>query len=431
MKHKILIYSILIFSFFSCQMDESQNFEVEKVNLEIALSEQEVEILAEFRDSPISEIIPSTNQIVLKFKEGIQEAEREALSNYHGAISRKKCSCTNGSNLYELWTFDEEINIEPKTGAIRDEGGLEFVAQNFSFTNSLQYLDGEPNWIELIDSNLNQDYISKIVDVNQGITIAVLDAGLDTNFHNAFSAKFLHNSDPGVCGELSGWDFVDDDNNPFETFPYLHGTMVTYIIHSELSKSNINHNILPVRVADAYGNASFFNIICGLEYAIEKQANLINLSLGWYGNNTYADQIISNLISNTSSIIVASAGNKGSDNDLVPHFPSNYAHDNVVAVASADLVSDNVAFYSNFGNTSVDFFANGNNYAFPLNGNSNLYFMNHGTSFATPFVTARAAEFLTYNGWPSNDMALRLASENSANSATHYTKPVVYSVIIK
>ena len=82
-------------------------------------------------------------------------------------------------------------------------------------------------------------------------------------------------------------------------------------------------------------------------------------------------------------LFVAAAGNDGTNNDVTPHYPSNYADEAVISVAATDR-SNRLAGFSNFGATSVDVAAPGAGITSTLPGNR--YGSYSGTSMATPHV---------------------------------------------
>ncbi|MGH9579778.1 MAG: S8 family serine peptidase, partial [Terriglobales bacterium] len=99
-------------------------------------------------------------------------------------------------------------------------------------------------------------------------------------------------------------------------------------------------------------------------------------------NRAYANDIL----------LVAAAGNQGSDNDAAPFYPASYDLPNVISVAATDPF-DNLTSSSNFGATSVDLGAPGN---FILSTNrGGGYEYTSGTSMATPFVSGTAALVLS------------------------------------
>ena len=116
-------------------------------------------------------------------------------------------------------------------------------------------------------------------------------------------------------------------------------------------------------------------------------------------------------ISNYPGLVVCSAGNDSRDNDIIPHYPSQFTNqlDNVISVgASTEL--DEIADFSNYGETTVDIFAPGDDilscFPYARCSSTNCTVAGHfaygyhslkGTSMATPYVTGVAALMLAEN----------------------------------
>lgn len=343
----------------------------------------------------------STNSLVIKFESGVSDADKIFLRDYYEVLSYQLCEYCADHEI-ELWTFHDGIDIEPKKITIDDpSGGMHLPIYPYSY---VEYVDYEfdfqiasTNTETKSSSGLNNlssnGYQSYIKDTNDGVTIAVFDTGINPSAGGSspiFQNHFLYNaSNDGIPGIYSGWDFVNHDNDCSDDNIGLHGTAVSYIITDILNSNSyhIPHQILPLKVCNADGVASYFNFLCALNYALPR-AEILNMSLGWYDDNSddLVDNIFLYLLSQyPNAILINSAGNDNNDNDIHGHYPSGYPIDNVVAVASCNELFTDCSSFTNYGKMSVDFYAIGENIPF-LGNNLN------GTSFAAPKVTAMIAK---------------------------------------
>ncbi|QHI35905.1 Intracellular serine protease [Kordia antarctica] len=350
-------------------------------------------------------LVYSNTTLIVQYKPGTTNSEKSSIRISHG-INGSNSAPQQGFGIYEIcrcddqdiekWQFKGGINVEPKKQVIEDDideestTGLLDVDYEFIFGLDLDS--------PYIGTDSDTGYTSYIKALNPGITIAVLDTGIATGL-TVFNGtggphEFLYDaSDTAVGGELSGWDFVNNDANAFDDDTGKHGSIVSYQIHDVLTDKGIPHQILPIKVSNNLGKASYFNFLCGSQYAFER-ADIVHMSLGWYddGFGDHVNSIFSNILDTFSSkVLVTSAGNAENDNDEVAHFPSSYTHDNVIAVASSNGALSKISQFSNHGITSVDFFAQGEEIPF-------YDVFVQGTSFAAPRVTIEVARLLYVTG---------------------------------
>jgi len=99
-------------------------------------------------------------------------------------------------------------------------------------------------------------------------------------------------------------------------------------------------------------------------------------------------------------LFIAAAGNGyGNNNDQSPYYPATYDSANVIAVAATDH-NDNLANFSNYGPTTVDLAAPGDDVYSTTPGNG--YGTKSGTSMATPHVAGAAALLCSTDSGLSN-----------------------------
>ncbi len=414
---KKLLLLVLCFTIFSCI-----------INKENDLIENEINEFSRIADNVSNSIKYSKNELIIQYKSGVNQAKKQNARLLHSVLSYEVCDLCPGG-LIEKWSFPNTINLENKKLSIKSgSGGPEGIILNLESEFSFAF-EQEVD-LSLINSN-NPSYAPQIVNQNNGVTIAVLDSGIDANYP-LFNIPFLYNaSNTNVIGEPSGWDFVNHDDNCFDDYNLIHGTKVSYIINNRLNNFGIPHQILPVKVCDTNGSASYFDILCGLKYALPR-AKIIQMSLGWYDNNTSVNSIFMNLVEQYENdvLIVTSAGNSGTDNDVSIHYPSSYPQDNILAIAASNETNSDIAWFSNYGIQSVDFYAPGENVLFYNIFNKPVSIS--GTSFSAPLVTAIAAEIIYNSGIPlqpmdiiSNLQAIGTPVQN------YYTHPVKYNKLLQ
>ena len=222
-------------------------------------------------------------------------------------------------------------------------------------------------------------------DVTTGgeVIVAVVDTGVDYS-HEDLAGKVI-----------KGYDYVNNDNDPMDD--HYHGTHVAGTIAGVTNNGigiagvSWGAKILAVKVLDASGTGTSFSVAQGIRYAADYGAKIINLSLGGpEPSATLSDAIA--YAHGKGCIIVAAAGNEGTDAALYPA-----AYQNVIGVGATGI-NDLKASYSNYG-WYVDVAAPGGDgdlNIIPSNGILSCYLGNRyawaeGTSMAAPHVAGLAA----------------------------------------
>ena len=184
------------------------------------------------------------------------------------------------------------------------------------------------------------------------MSVAVVDSGaaldhpdLAANLRTANARNFVPDYQ-GVVDPLA----VQDQN---EHGSHVSGT-IGAVGNNGLGVAGVNWTVgmTPVRSCDFAGICGY--LAEGLAYG-GGVARVVNVSAGGPGDLHSSTDAISQ---HPNTLFVAAAGNKGADNDVIPHDPCNVPLPNVLCVAAIDA-SGNLASFSNYGATSVDIAAPG------------------------------------------------------------------------
>lgn len=340
----------------------------------------------------------SSNEIIVQYKNNVSPIKKTILRQQHQVINYEVCTHCNGT--IEKWEFGPNIDLENKLGSVSSgSGGAESI-ENVMIEFGFEF---ETDYFELTGGSENYNYTSNIVTHNDGVTIAVLDSGIDVNYPIFGSTPFLYNAtNDGIPDVNSGWDYVNENHNSYDDYKEVHGTAVSAIIYTSLIETGIPFQLLPVKIADEDGVVSVFNMLCGMLYSLPK-ADIIQLSLGWYeeaGANPFTTSIFLDLLHQYDDVlVVTSAGNSDSNNDgSIAHYPSNFSMStpNVIGIGATDKEVTDTSYFTNYGAHTVDFISIGTDIPF-INRNGDPVLIS-GTSFSAPHVTAMAARILYQSG---------------------------------
>jgi thermitase len=202
----------------------------------------------------------------------------------------------------------------------------------------------------------------------EGAKVAVIDTGIDYE-HTDLKSRF---------NDITGIDFVDGDDPMDENG---HGTHVAGTIAGVSTGVAPQATLYAVRVLDADGYGSEVGVLRGIEWAIQQQVHVINMSLGSAAGSDAEAKLVA--IAAQKGIAVACAA--GNDGDSSYNYPASHA--GAISVAAIDEYKQHADF-SNY-NDRVALCAPGVSVYSTWPHNS--YNVLSGTSMATPHVAGAAA----------------------------------------
>lgn len=252
---------------------------------------------------------------------------------------------------------------------------------------------------------------------SSSIIVAVTDNAIEvdhadlTNMIWINTAEIPNNSidddGNGYVDDYKGVDVadVDGDASP-PTSSWDHGTHVSGTVGAEsnnnIGVASIGYGVSIMAIKSTRDNAGSNSVTDGYDgiyYATIHGADVVNCSWGGTGSSQTGLNIV-NFAWNNGCIVVAAAGNDGTDNDVTAHYPSNYS--NAIAVASS-TTNDVKSSFSNYGANSVDITAPGSNIASTLPYGTYGYMS--GTSMASPMVSGLLGLMKSLNpGMPNQDL---------------------------
>jgi hypothetical protein len=211
---------------------------------------------------------------------------------------------------------------------------------------------------------------------SSSVIIAILDTGCDPT-HPDLAPKYV-----------PGWNFYDGTSNTSDV--YGHGTATAGTATAYANNGNgiasvaWNCKIMPIRISDVNGYASFSTAASGLTWAADHGARVANIS--YQMTNSSAISSAAQYFMSKGGVVTISAGNYSTVH-------TNADNPYVLTVDATDS-SDNLASWSDSG-ADVDIAAPGVDIYTTCNGGG--YGSWSGTSFSAPIVAGVAALVISAN----------------------------------
>jgi serine protease len=350
-----------------------------------------------------------TNEIIVKFKNGITKDTVKSINSAYGlsTISKSphsgfhKLRIPNGKTVFEMV---EKLCNNPF---------VEYAEPNYiakiAMTPNDPYFDYQWHLLGLDDGGIGMESAWDIA-TGSSVTVAVIDTGITAG------------TDLADTCFVSGYDFVNDDNDPSDDNG--HGTHVAGTV-AQSTNNNLgvcgvafDACLMPVKVLDQDGYGTYTDIIDGINFAVNNGADIISMSLEGSAHSQGLEDACENAYNNGVTCVAAS-GNSGQNGVAYPA-----AYDDYVIAVGATRYDKTRAYYSNYG-SSLDVVAPGGDIYVDQNGDEYAdgvlqqtfdpdwgYFFWQGTSMATPHVSGVAA--LLYSNGVTTPNGIRDALESTA-----------------
>ena len=207
----------------------------------------------------------------------------------------------------------------------------------------------------------------------KGIKIAVLDTGLDLN-----SNDISYKEGKNFVGD--SLDFADNQG---------HGTKISGIIGALENEHNLLgvaplSNLYIGKVADEHGNVKVENLVKGIEWAISKDVDIINISLEFPKKHSTLEKAIKKA-HKKNIIVISSSGNTKFVGDTSLAYPGAYKE-----VINVGMLDTEGKIYSNeYKKKKVDVYAPGED-LFSSYFNDKMT-LDTGVSFAVAYTSGYTA----------------------------------------
>ncbi len=317
--------------------------------------------------------------------------------------------------------------------------GVTYVERNYKL--NLSALPNDPSFSEMwglhntgADNGVEDADIDapEAWDIKTGgnVIVAVIDSGIDYNHQDLADNMWVNLGETagngidddgnGYVDDVNGYDFGADDADPMDDV-VGHGTHCAGTIGAVGNNSegvvgvNWRVKLMALKIADDAGGLDLAGAIEAIEYAWQMGARVSNNSWGGYGFSQALYDAVQ-VAGENGHLFVAAAANDSNDNDQFPAYPASFDLDNVVSVAATDR-RDELAYFSNYGRTTVDLGAPGVEIlsTLPLDGSQmgTEYGEAQGTSMATPHVAGAAALLLAADDRLSHEALKAALLENA------------------
>ena len=349
-------------------------------------------------------------ELLVQFSPTLNIQQRDAELKTHNLARLRRFDTLD----IDLVRVPRGLSIAAATGGLKGRKGILLVQPNYVRRAIVGPPPNDPFWLDGSLWGLSkigaQQAWTTFTAGDGSVIIGDIDTGIDYThpdlaanvWRNTFeiAGNSVDDDGNGYVDDVYGIDTVNHDSDPMDD--QGHGThtagTIAAVGNNNLGVVGVNWNakVLPCKFLDANGSGTDAGAIECFNYMVamrNRGENIRVTSNSWgaqRGSAPPAPALVAAIdAAGTVGIInIFGAGNDGMDNDVSPFDPASYPSPSIVSVASSGP-TDRRSFFSNYGATSVDLAAPGENILSTYPGGE--YQSSSGTSMATPHVAGVAA----------------------------------------
>lgn len=317
------------------------------------------------------------------FKPGTSMSDQQSLINkLMSDITKYYHSLNDKVNFFTFWCPCDSALYNLGFTPVNGSGGSVSTAPpppppagSGNMANALAISDNIPMGDTLKGINVLQQYGRDTVGIENIGTdpqkkFAIIDSGIDSTLFS-LKARDLIWIDP-LKPTIYNFLPLQNLNDKFDETLEKHGSAVTAIAIKAMDNAPHYPKLMILKALDKNNKGSIFSVSCALSYAIQKNAAIVNLSLGYYGNQ---DSILKHYLqlcasSNFPMEVFVAAGNvHGTRGDLCSNidnggnmltrnsrlfYPACFTTDfNNITSVTQIRKEDSACFYQNYSNQFI------------------------------------------------------------------------------
>ncbi|WP_366346934.1 S8 family serine peptidase [Paenibacillus amylolyticus] len=347
----------------------------------------------------------SADQKSMKIQGLMSEEPSSSTSDIEYKLDLYNVKSLESVNSLSMELSTEEVNLllsDPKIESIEEDKPIEIAADNVTEVEDKSVKESAQTIPWGIHSSGAYMLQSKKGTGDHVVKVAVFDTGVvdhqDLNIAG------------GVSFDESSTSYTDDKGHG----THIAGTIAAIDNGVGVVGISPSTELFAVKVIDGTGNGYTSSVIQGIEWAINNNINIINMS---FVSSQYSEALHEEILraKEAGIIIVAAAGNSGLGEDTIK-YPAKYPE--VVAVGAVDY-SHHRADFSSTG-SELDLVAPG--FGIISTTMDGAYGVSSGTSNAAAHVTGAASLLWSHNpSWTGEEVVQRLYETVTPLEDTHET----------